>query len=592
MSDLKFYLLGSPRIEFKGEIVNLERRKAMALLAYLAVNRKPSSRDYLATLLWSEYDEEHARASLRRTLTVIKKTPIDRWLIVDRQNIYLQHDANLWVDIQQLNQLPDDLLDAEALTEVINLYRSGFMSGFSLRDSAAFDSWQTLQAQTVQQTLVDKIDAFVQNAIDFNEVDQAITFLRYSLSIDSLNDMAQRQLIRLYATNGQRSAALKQYETYYKLLEQELGVEPHEDTQKLYEAIKADDTENIIGTKKTILGNLPPTPTLVIGREGAIEEIKSRLGVTTERPDYAMTVIQGWPGIGKTTLSSLIAHDRDIHQKFPDGVLWTSLGDNPNLHSEMLTWARALYLTGVDDNANIEDLSTRLSAMLRDKRMLIIIDDAWEAGHASPFKIGGRRCATLITTRMNQVAHGLANRPEDIYKIPILTGDAALHLLKTLAPEVVKDSPNESAELVQDLEGLPLALQVAGRLLRAEMAMGWDIKDLIQELRDGTRLLNAQAPADRIDLANETTPTIAVLLQRSTDRLDEKSRERFALLGVFAPKPATFDQTAIAAVWMEQDPRTTIRLLVDRGLLEPAGSGRFQMHALLVMLAKSMFGSP
>jgi hypothetical protein len=95
-------------------------------------------------------------------------------------------------------------------------------------------------------------------------------------------------------------------------------------------------------------------------------------------------------------------------------------------------------------------------------------------------------------------------------------------------------------------------------------------------------------PADRVDLANETTPTVAVLLQKSSDRLDEQTHDCFAFLGAFAPKPATFDLAAMQAVWQMDDPKPIARKLVDRGLLEPASAGRFQMHALLVMHAKSL----
>ena len=63
----------------------------------------------------------------------------------------------------------------------------------------------------------------------------------------------------------------------------------------------------------------------------------------------------------------------------------------------------------------------------------------------------------------------------------------------------------------------------------------------------------------------------------------------FAMLGVFAPKPATFDLPAMAAVWDIGDAKPHARVLVERGLLEPIGGGRFQMHALLVMYAKSFF---
>jgi hypothetical protein len=219
--------------------------------------------------------------------------------------------------------------------------------------------------------------------------------------------------------------------------------------------------------------------------------------------------------------------------------------------------------------------------------MLLIIDDIWESAHAMPFSIGGQHCATIFTTRMNNVAQSLAVAADDIYKLPILSEEKSIELIETLAPEAVSQHLNETRELVRDLEGLPLALQVAGRLLRVEMNLGWGVSDLLAELREGARLLQAQAPADRRE--HDAIPTVAALLQKRVNLLDDDSRERFALLGVFAPKPATFDLDAMKAVWMADNPRDTVRTLVERGLLEPVGDSRFQMHALLVMHAKSMF---
>ena len=96
-------------------------------------------------------------------------------------------------------------------------------------------------------------------------------------------------------------------------------------------------------------------------------------------------------------------------------------------------------------------------------------------------------------------------------------------------------------------------------------------------------------PGDRVDLASETTPTVAVLFQKSTDRLDVPTRDCFAYLGAFAPKPATFDLNAMKAVWQVEDPKPTARTLVDRGLLEfVPDMGRYQMHALVVMHARSL----
>src|SRR5262245_36520827 len=68
MAELKLFVLGQPRLERDGAPIELNLRKALALLVYLAVSGQPYSRDALATLLWPESDQREARARLRRTL--------------------------------------------------------------------------------------------------------------------------------------------------------------------------------------------------------------------------------------------------------------------------------------------------------------------------------------------------------------------------------------------------------------------------------------------------------------------------------------------------------------------------------------------
>ena len=70
MHPLSILLLGPPQISLAGEPVHLGRRKAVALLAYLAAN-PAHPRDSLATLLWPESSRSTARANLRRTLSLL-----------------------------------------------------------------------------------------------------------------------------------------------------------------------------------------------------------------------------------------------------------------------------------------------------------------------------------------------------------------------------------------------------------------------------------------------------------------------------------------------------------------------------------------
>lgn len=335
----------------------------------------------------------------------------------------------------------------------------------------------------------------------------------------------------------------------------------------------------------------PPRPSLMIGRDADIRALKERLGAAESgrMPVQVLTAIKGWPGVGKTTIASALAHEPEIAHRYPDGVLWTSLGQEPSILSVMAIWGRALGTDEIRKARSVDEAKSMLAGLLRHKRMLLIIDDVWKAEDGVPFLVGGAGCATLITTRLNEVAGALAPAAGNIYTLKVLNDSDSIDLLRELAPSVVRAHPEECLVLVQELEGLPLALQVAGRMLNTEASYGFGVIELIAELREGARLLTATAPADRADLVTQTTPTIAALLQKSLDRLDEYTKECYAYLGAFAPKPATFEINAMQYVWQVEDPRPVIKTLVNRGLLEfMPDLGRFQMHALLVMLARTL----
>ncbi len=583
-------LLGHPQILHDGEEIELKRRKALALLAFLAITRKTHSRDSLTALFFSDQEEKQARSGLRLLLTDLNKSALTDWLVIDRNTIALKEGDGLFIDVVHVLDLLNNAPTPSAMQEAIALYADHFMKGFTISGGTEFDHWQSTQTQVLQKKIIGALEQLVRYQVSTNNVNAVISTVERWLSIDPYYEMAQRQLMRAYVNAGQRAAALHQYTILEALLAQELNEEPQARTVELVEAIRNGDNIPLTEYALPVFGNLPPVPELVVGRENAIVEMRQRLAGTGDKdaPTSNTHIVQGWPGIGKTTLSALIAHDPHVHTLFPDGVLWTSLGETPDVFAELSVWANALDVDihGVQGE---DDLSSRIMTALKPKRMLIVVDDAWDAVHVTPFKVGGNKGAMIITTRINLVARELAARPEMIYKLPILSDEQSLELMRTLAPEVVASNPDDVVQLAHDLEGLPLALQVAGRLLRAEMSMGWGVKELLDELRNDTSLLAANAPADRMDTSDEVPLTVNALLRKSTDLLDDENRERFALLGVFAPKPAFFDLDAMQAVWATDTPRETVRTLVERGLLEPANEGQFQIHALLVMHAKSMF---
>jgi pimeloyl-ACP methyl ester carboxylesterase len=343
-------------------------------------------------------------------------------------------------------------------------------------------------------------------------------------------------------------------------------------------------------------GSPPPPPSLFIGREESLRDLKQRLGIApTGRPaspGQPLTVIRGLPGLGKTVIARALANDSQVTNRFPPGsLLWAAIGqDEPNLVSVIASWGSILYSEALLQASTLQQAMDLLDWALRGRRVLFIIDDVWRNEDAAPFLNRGGDCTFVITTRLPEVAEYItAEKPSAIYELPRLTEDYAFELFVHLAPDVASEYPGESRELVRDLEGLPLALHVAGRLLNSEHKIGLGVTKLLSELRAGKQLLEANAPADRIELRTQTIPTVDALLRKSTDCLDEYTRKCFAQLGLFPAKPATFDEDAMKEIWEVDEPRHIISILVNRGLLEPDGTGRFQMHALLKMHAQSFF---
>lgn len=250
MPSLRIYLLGTPRFENNGKSFTIRRRKAVALLAYLAVTGQPQSRDALAALFWPDHDQTRARANLRRDLSQLKSRLDDEVLDVERAHVALDAAADVWCDVtafqarvaraREHDHATADLCPdcVTALTEAAELYGDDFMAGFGLPDSPEFDEWQFFQAEGLRQALSEALQTLIAWLEAQAAYEAAVEHGRSWLALDPLHEPAHQKLMALYAYAGQQAAALRQYEECARLLDEELGIEPEEATTALYEAIR------------------------------------------------------------------------------------------------------------------------------------------------------------------------------------------------------------------------------------------------------------------------------------------------------------------------------------------------------------------
>ncbi len=250
MPGLKLFLLGSPYLERAGQRVEMDTRKALALLAYLAVNGGAHSREALAALLWPDYDESGARGGFRRTLSTLNKALGPGVLEISRERIALAPRPDLWVDVWEFQaRLADCQAHSHARQEVCRLclpalqaaaelVRADFLNGFTLRDSVAFDDWQAFQAEALRQELAGVLDRLARGRAANGDFAAGLQAARRWLALDPLNEPAQRLLMQLYEWSGQHAAALRQYRDCVRVLDQQLGVPPLDETTRLYQAVQ------------------------------------------------------------------------------------------------------------------------------------------------------------------------------------------------------------------------------------------------------------------------------------------------------------------------------------------------------------------
>jgi DNA-binding SARP family transcriptional activator len=260
----ELYLLGSPRIKRTGQQLRFPRRKALGLLAYLAFTKQAASREALATLLWPNHDDSHARGSLRRLLSETRRILGQDLLPVKNEWVGPLDPNKIRTDIDEFQSLmaklrlqqrsgeretpgepPGDRTRCRAnkpyrelLQRVVALYKGDFLSGFTIPDCAYFSEWQFLQGEYLRRELCTALEQLVDLCEMEAEEQEGIDYGRKLVEVDPLNEEAHCALMRLYAAGGHREAALKQYRLCKKILMTELSVEPEDATTELYQAIR------------------------------------------------------------------------------------------------------------------------------------------------------------------------------------------------------------------------------------------------------------------------------------------------------------------------------------------------------------------
>jgi DNA-binding SARP family transcriptional activator/predicted ATPase len=588
---LRLRLLGTPRVSLGDAPLTFHRRAALALLAYLAVTGKPHRREALATLLAGDAGDSRANKLLSNVLTDLRSVVGDHVLIT-RQVVALDAGLPLWVDVLAFRESLATGV-AEALPAAIALHEDALLTGLALRDAPEFEDWLRSERERLQTELAAALQAVLDDQVLRGDTGGGIATARRLLALEPWREEAHRGMMLLLARDGQRSAALSQYETCRRALLEELGAEPEEDTVALYRRLAA--------APRPVAHNLPALPGPCLGREAELATVAELL----EGPGSRLVTLVGLGGSGKTRLA-LTAAARYAGGEavadatpFPDGVFFVPLAEaagerGAGRQTEGPADARATPPTegGAEREiaagiARALDLhldpdgrrspAAGLGAALRDRALLLVLDGM--EGHVAGAPVladllqRAPRLRLLVTSRTRLRLYGERTvevgglaLPESTDELESAPASALFLQSAGGAGQATGGAAGEAVlRLCRLVGGLPLAL-----VLAAEWGRVLTPAELVADLERGLDLtaVGRDVPSRQASLT--------AILEDAWRRLTQAEQGALRRLAVFA---GPFSRAA--ALEVAGAPAVALLSLADDALLTRDSSGGYALPALV-----------
>jgi predicted ATPase/DNA-binding SARP family transcriptional activator len=571
---LEIRLFGGLELSVDGvALTSFISTKAPAMFAYLAVSRRPASRDLLAALLWGEMGDADAKNNLRQALTSLRKC-LDPFLEITRDSVALRTDASVASDVATFEtalraaQRGGAMERLAHLQTAVNTYRGDFLEGFLVRDAPEFEEWLLAQRTRYRELALQAFHQLTEDYLAQADFQAAIDTATRLLALDPWREEGHRQLMLAMARTGQYSAAMTQYQRCCALIGEAFAVDPAEETTALYERIRS--------AQRGPRHNLPASLTGFVGREAEIETIRRRLLM----PSCRLLTIVGAGGSGKTRLALEIA--TSLVPIFLNGVWFVALAAVNPAEPEALV---ASLATALQIPVAAGNLRRQVIEFLRPREVLLVLDNLEhlldDIGWFGELLAAAPDVKILATSRerlnfqAEQVVH-LGGLPTPAHDDLTPESYAAVELFLRRGRRVQPDfamTPYNRAAVVQ------ICHLVGGLPLGIELAAAWVNQFACQEITNEiARNLDFLATTRR-DVSSRQR-SLRAAFDYSWRLLSGADQAAFARLAVF---PGSFTRQAAAEIAGVRTP--TLAGLVDKSLVRRGEHDRYDLHEVVRQFA-------
>ncbi len=285
-------------------------------------------------------------------------------------------------------------------------------------------------------------------------------------------------------------------------------------------------------------------PENYVPRPKAFDAVKQKLLATDDRA-LVVSAIAGLGGLGKSVLATALVLDAEVQTRFADGILWVTLGQNPDLQNLLGDWIRTLDKSRESYSATtLEWASSYLRTVLLEKRMLLVVDDVWNGAHVEHFRVGGAACRVLVTTREAQIEGA------EYHLLDLMSEVEAIELVRQkLKRQWKPEQESEVKAFAKSLGYLPLALDLAANQVRDGLSWGELRSEFETERRSvALEVLDSSEAWDCLDENQQRKYSLRACFNLSLRRLSAEQLRQFAWLGVL-PEDVSLDVRMAVTLW-------------------------------------------
>nr|WSY53154.1 tetratricopeptide repeat protein [Streptomyces sp. NBC_00886] len=400
--------------------------------------------------------------------------------------------------------------------------------------------------------------------------------------------LAERLAVALYGSNRTAEATRLLQRTRQRVV-RDIGLDAGRGLHRVHQGILAGTPAEALFPRAGTDEKPPPQPTRRIpdnlprdvpwtGRRDELRRLTVALSEGREASDVVtVEAIHGMGGVGKTGLAIHLGHR--LRDRFPDGRLFLHLGGwstdriPPTPARALTELLRLLGMAAKELPRELDELVALWRSATRDRRMLVILDDATSSAQIRPLLPGASPTAVVVTSRRR--LPGLPGvRPVSLDVLP--PQDAAALFMQRLGRGRDTD-PADVAAICRICGYLPLAVEIAASRLLARPS--WATSDLLRQLGGGGGHLAQLRDTDR---------TLAHFFAVSYEALNAEQQLVFRRIGLHVG--VEFGPRAVAALTgfsLEMTERLVEELLAHSLVSEPTPH-RFTMHDLLRDYARSL----